>query len=94
MRATLVAIIAAVALVSPGELRAQNDWQYPDPYFGILEIEKSRGSASRAAVVPQPRPRGRQRQPGAGRAGGSWGRSRWVPTSNGTRGPSGPTAER
>ena len=33
MRATIVAIIAAVALVSPGESRAQNDWQYPDPYL-------------------------------------------------------------
>jgi hypothetical protein len=94
MRATLVAIIAAVALVSPGESRAQNDWQYPDPYFGILEIEKSRGSASRAAVVPQPRARGRQRQPGAGRAGGSWGRSWRSPASTVTRGRSGPTAER
>lgn len=94
MRATIVAIIAAVVLMSPGESWAQNDWQYPDPYFGILEIEKSRGSASRAAVVPEPRARGRQRQPAAGRAGGSWGRSRWVPASNGTRGRSGPTAER
>ena len=94
MRATIVAILAAVALVSPGESRAQNDWQYPDPYFGILEIEKSRGSASRAAVAPQPRPRGRQRQPAAGRAGGAWGRSRRVPAANVTGGGSGPTAER
>ena len=94
MRATIVAIIAAVALVSPGESRAQNDWQYPDPYFGVLEIEKSRGSQSRTAVVPQPRARGWQRQPAAGRAGGSWGRSRRVPAANATRGRSGPTAER
>jgi hypothetical protein len=27
-------------------LHAQNDWQYPDPYFGILEIEKSRRPAA------------------------------------------------
>lgn len=25
---------------------AQNDWQYPDPYFGILEIEKSHNAAT------------------------------------------------
>lgn len=30
-----------------GEARGQNDWQYPDPYFGILEIEKSRVPAGR-----------------------------------------------
>ncbi len=94
MRATIIAIIAAVAVVSPGESRAQNDWQYPDPYFGILEIEKSRGSQSRTAVVPQPRARGRQRQPGAGRAGGSRNRSWRSPASTVTRGRSGPTAER
>lgn len=30
---------AAASMTSP--VHAQNDWQYPDPYFGILEIEKS-----------------------------------------------------
>lgn len=59
MRATFVAIIAAVAVVSPGESRAQNDWQYPDPYFGVLEIEKSRPPTSerrsRAEVRPPQR---------------------------------------
>jgi hypothetical protein len=94
MRATIVAIIAAVALMSLGESRAQNDWQYPDPYFGVLEIEKSRDSASRVAVAPQPRSRGWQRQPAAGRSSGSWSRSRRVPAANVTRGRSGPTAER
>lgn len=94
MRATIVAMIAAVALVSPGESLAQNDWQYPDPYFGILEIEKSRGSSSRAAVVPQPRARSWQQQPAAGRASGSRGRSRRVPATNAMRGRAGPTAER
>jgi hypothetical protein len=94
MRATIVAILAAVARVSPGESRAQNDWQYPDPYFGILEIEKSRGPQSRTAVVPQPRARGWQRQPATGRAGGSRNRSWRSPASTVTRGRSGPTAER
>jgi hypothetical protein len=39
--------------------QAQNDWQYPDPYFGILEIEKSHDGATarryRAEVNPAPR---------------------------------------
>lgn len=42
-----------------GEARGQNDWQYPDPYFGILEIEKSHDSGTwrryRAEVSPAPR---------------------------------------
>jgi len=56
MRATIVAIIAAVALVSAGESRAQNDWQYPDPYFGILEIEKSRSAPSERRYRNEIRP--------------------------------------
>jgi hypothetical protein len=47
----------------------QNDWQFPDPYFGILEIEKSHPSPSaerryRAEVAPPPKERlpARQRQ--------------------------------
>ena len=39
--------------------QAQNDWQYPDPYFGILEIEKSHDGATarryRGEVNPAPR---------------------------------------
>jgi hypothetical protein len=42
-----------------GEARGQNDWQYPDPYFGILEIEKSHDGATarryRSEVNPTPR---------------------------------------
>jgi hypothetical protein len=48
---------AAASMASPAQ--AQNDWQYPDPYFGILEIEKSRDGATsrryRAEVNPTPR---------------------------------------
>lgn len=37
-------LVAAVCLVTacPPASRAQNDWQFPDPYFGVLEFEKSR----------------------------------------------------
>lgn len=34
-----VMALAGVAL--SGTAMGQNDWQYPDPYFGILEFEKS-----------------------------------------------------
>jgi len=34
-------LVALVTACWPIPARAQNDWQYPDPYFGILEIEKS-----------------------------------------------------
>lgn len=39
---------------------AQNDWQFPDPYFGILEIEKSRSLPGERRYRPEIRqpPRG------------------------------------
>jgi hypothetical protein len=71
MRMYLVysAVLASVFAVG-GAARAQNDWQFPDPYFGIIEIEKSHAPtasqryrvegapAARApAGVPRSRPR-------------------------------------
>lgn len=76
-------LIMAVALIwawGP-DSKAQNDWQFPDPYFGILEVEKSRppvldrrprpeiGSTPRVAA-PRARflrPRKRHGTPVAGR---------------------------
>ena len=53
----LVACAAVSWLATAAQ--AQNDWQYPDPYFGILEIEKSHDGATarryRAEVNPAPR---------------------------------------
>ena len=53
----LISLTAVLWLPTPAE--AQNDWQYPDPYFGILEIEKSHDRATarryRADVNPAPR---------------------------------------
>lgn len=37
--------MACAAVACRVESSAQNDWQFPDPYFGILEIEKSRPPA-------------------------------------------------
>jgi hypothetical protein len=51
------ACAAAASIARPAH--AQNDWQYPDPYFGILEIEKSHDRATtrryREEVNPAPR---------------------------------------
>jgi hypothetical protein len=33
--------LVAWAISLPVVAEAQNDWQFPDPYFGILEFEKS-----------------------------------------------------
>lgn len=50
-------LMAIVATATPA--RGQNDWQYPDPYFGILEIEKSHDGAAwrkyRSEIAPAPR---------------------------------------
>lgn len=68
-----------------GRVHGQNDWQYPDPYFGFLEIEKSHDSGTwrryRAEVSPAPgrggtvagRPAGLPEQPPAQRPS----RARW-----------------
>jgi len=56
MRLMIVAILAAVAFGHAAEAHAQNDWQYPDPYFGILEIEKSRSAPSERRYRNEIRP--------------------------------------
>jgi hypothetical protein len=44
-------------------LHAQNDWQYPDPYFGILEIEKSRRPAADRRYDAEVRPGSKSQAP-------------------------------
>ena len=56
----MLALCAGIWLAWPAPLaRAQNDWQFPDPYFGILEIEKSHDPRAmrryRAEVRPAPK---------------------------------------
>lgn len=56
------AVLVALAFVATDVATAQNDWQYPDPYFGILELEKSHGGAvarrprSEATAPPRGKP--------------------------------------
>jgi hypothetical protein len=61
-------VVATLALLAHGgRVHAQNDWQYPDPYFGILEIEKSRRPVgdrrSESEVRPGPKPQAPSRPP-------------------------------
>jgi hypothetical protein len=53
-----VFVCATLVSMTP-PAHAQNDWQYPDPYFGILEIEKSHDAGTarryRSEVSPAPR---------------------------------------
>jgi len=53
-------LVGAAAACTQPPARAQNDWQYPDPYFGILEVEKSHDGTTvrrpRAEVHGAPRP--------------------------------------
>jgi hypothetical protein len=46
-RLSSLLLAASLTVVVAGRCHGQNDWQYPDPYFGILEIEKSRVPAGR-----------------------------------------------
>ena len=34
-------LLLSFILTRPSVAEGQNDWQFPDPYFGILEVEKS-----------------------------------------------------
>jgi hypothetical protein len=45
---------------------AQNDWQFPDPYFGAIEFDASRPAAQRPQRVtpaPSPRPKTTRQRP-------------------------------
>ena len=77
---TLLCVWAAPAL-------AQNDWQYPDPYFGILEFEgsKSAGEAG-ASVRPFVTPRRAVDAVGSQARRDGWARRRlWRPAPAGPR---------
>lgn len=69
----LAAGVVAVAVACwAGTAMPQNDWQYPDPYFGILEIEKSHGGSvtrrPRPELTSSPRPKPTWSRPGLFRA--------------------------
>lgn len=64
------ALVVCAVLATGGAANAQNDWQFPDPYFGIVEFEKSRlpgaDARYRAEISPAPKPVIRPRPPRRG----------------------------
>lgn len=79
LNALAFAIFVAAAWDRP--VLAQNDWQFPDPYFGAVEFDVSRQSAARQQRVerappPALAPRTRaMRSPRSFRQ-----RTRWTPS--------------
>jgi len=64
-RLVAVATLAACVMAGPMAL-AQNDWQFPDPYFGAIEFDVSRPSGQRQRRVepaPAPRPKTSRQRP-------------------------------
>lgn len=70
-------VMLAVAFVGAGRAAyGQNDWQYPDPYFGLFEIEKSRPAAPPAPRRPAREPA--TSRPATGSTPAGKGRSGWM----------------
>lgn len=41
MAGVRLGVFVLASVVAAGTAEAQNDWQFPDPYFGAIEFEKS-----------------------------------------------------
>lgn len=69
-RALIVCLCGALWSGSAGPAWCQNDWQFPDPYFGAVEFDISRPPAARRVearstdVRPTPPARPRAMRPG------------------------------
>ncbi len=64
----IAALLGCLAATTPA--RAQNDWQFPDPYFGVIEFDVSRPSIQRAKrieVTGPSRPKVQRSRPLRGR---------------------------
>lgn len=68
----LLAVVTFVAAASPA--RSQNDWQFPDPYFGALEFDASRPAVTRPSRAA-PATASRSKPP---RQRAHRGRPRWI----------------
>ena len=51
MRRLVAVGTLAACLAGPTSALAQNDWQFPDPYFGAIELDVSRPSGQRQRRV-------------------------------------------
>ena len=64
-RFVAVATLAACVIAGPVAV-AQNDWQFPDPYFGAIEFDIAKPSGQRQRRVepaPAPRPKTSRQRP-------------------------------
>lgn len=65
-RLVVITACLAAACLSHGSACGQNDWQFPDPYFGAIELDVSRPTAQRprrVEPVPSPRPKTMRQRP-------------------------------
>jgi len=64
----ITTIVGCLAAATPAQ--SQNDWQFPDPYFGAIEFDVSRPTPPRARRIEPPQPsrsRAPRSRPGRGR---------------------------
>lgn len=66
MRRVVAVATLVLGLTATPAAFAQNDWQFPDPYFGAVEFDVSRPAAQRPRRVdpgPAPRPKTARQRP-------------------------------
>lgn len=66
MRRAVAVATVVLCLMASSAARAQNDWQFPDPYFGAIEFDVSRPAAQRPRRVEpaaSPRPKTTRQRP-------------------------------
>jgi hypothetical protein len=66
-RFVAMATLAACVIAGPMAV-AQNDWQFPDPYFGAIEFDIAKPSGQRqrqrrVEPAPAPRPKTSRQRP-------------------------------
>jgi hypothetical protein len=84
----LMALLAMLGGFAGGSVRGQNDWQAPDPYFGVFQHREAATPEAerryRAEIAPQ-QPRPVTRRKDRSRRGGTTHGFRSVRASGGSR---------
>lgn len=66
MRRAVAVATLVLGLIGSSAAFAQNDWQFPDPYFGAIEFDVSRPASQRPRRVEpaqSPRPKATRQRP-------------------------------
>jgi hypothetical protein len=66
MRRLVALAMLAACVMAADSAFAQNDWQFPDPYFGAIEFDIAKPSGQRPRRVepaPMPRPKTTRQRP-------------------------------